>query len=674
MADWYAGSYERATAIFDRAARRFHPVLALETWTVRDDAIELILKSRGGRRLRGRLSFPDAEVLRLQWRFAGAPGPHVSEMLEREPACLRPKVDDDGDRLIVTAGGSEVQLQKYPWRVRFGEFTTEPQDNSMVEPVNEAGGWAFTNDARVQAYETFALRPHEQLVGLGERFLGPGLRGRRLAHWIDEPFGANTTDRVHKSVPMIVSSRGYGLFFHHAEEASFDLGAVSSASASVLVDAPELDYFVFLGSPKEILRRYTDLTGRAPVPPEWSFGVWMSKCMYKSRQEVEDVLAHAEQLDFPIDVIGLDPQWMANQPGLNYPLCDFVWNERDFGPMSEFIETLHARDVRLCLWISPCVSETNPAFVPERFVSHGGVRDPNHPDLAFVDFTGDGRDWWKQELKRLLDGGVDAFKLDFGESLPVDGRLADGRIGVDMHNAYPLLASMTAAEAGVRVFFTRAGTAGSQRYPLHWSGDAQSTWAGMAGALRGALALAWSGFAHWTSDIGGFYRLDPPDEVGGEPALSLPDPELYIRWMQWGLLCSHSRFHGILGREPWRFGDEAVAIGRDFAALRRRLRPYLVRCAREAADRGVPVLRPMALEFPEQPEAWHIDTQYLLGPDLVVCPVLEAGGRVDVYIPPGTWNDYFTGKSLRGPAWIQRRQVPLEQLPLLVRDGAEPFA
>ncbi|MBW3560964.1 MAG: alpha-xylosidase [Actinobacteria bacterium] len=673
--DWHAGTYERARPIFDRTRRHFHPILRLESARVLAAEVQLTFETRGGAHVRGRLTFPDPEVARFQWSFGAPPGDHLSEMLVGPPPERSVRVEETDETLTVDAGGTPVVLERDPWRLHFGGFATEPADTSIVEPIAEAGGWSTDSDGRVATYETFALRPGEQLWGLGERFLGPGLRGRRLAHWIDEPFGTNTTDRLYKSVPFFASSRDYGVFLHHSEEAVFDLGATSTSSGSVLVEAGELDLFVILGQPKDVLRRYTALTGRASVPPEWSFGVWMSKCMYESREEVEEVVRTAGELDIPVDVIGLDPLWLAHRSQRSFDFCDFVWNEEDFGPLEDLVAWLHEREIRLCLWVNPHVVEGDDSFVPERLVSDGRARDPNIPERGFVDFTGVGSDWWHAEMTRLLTAGVDAFKLDYGETLPVSARLADGRTGAEAHNLYTLLASITADNAGTPVAFTRSGTAGSQRYPVHWSGDAQSTWAGMSGCLRGALALAWSGFAFWTSDIGGFYVRDltiaeePPDF-----GFSVPEDELYIRWTQFGLLCSHTRFHGTRGREPWRFGDQAIAVARDFAALRIRLRPYLIACAEEAAETGCPVMRPVALEFPDDPGARHVDTEYLLGPGLLVCPVLESGGRVEVYVPPGVWTDHFTGDRFRGPHWVSHRDVPLERLPLLVREGHKPFS
>jgi alpha-D-xyloside xylohydrolase len=666
------GTYERATPIFDRSTREFHPIVSLDDVRALDDRVELAVATRDGLGLTLVVTFAEPEVVRLQWSFGGVAGRHHTEMLVAEPATLPLEVADDGETVTITAGGTPLTVERTPWRVRFGAYATEPHDSSLIEWVAEPSGYAF-EDGRVRAYETFSLHPGEELYGLGERFHGPGLRGHRLSHWIDEPFGTNTADRVYKSVPLVVSSRGYGLFFHHPEEAVFDLGAGSNASASVLVHAAELDLFVIAGTPKQVLERYTGLTGRPPVPPAWSFGVWLSRCMYGSRAEVEGIVETARELGVPVDVIGVDPLWLANRPGKTFDTCDFVWNEKDFGPIEDFVGWLHERDVRLCLWVNTHVEAGTEAWQPERVVDGGRARDRLFPERGWVDLTGAGAEWWLEEMSRLVAAGVDGFKLDYSETLPSGVLMADGRRSEDVHNLYPLLAAITADRAGVPVHFTRAATAGSQRYPLHWAGDSQSTWAGMRGALRGGLAAAWSGFAHWTSDIGGFFRRELEDIESEGFGFKQVDTELYIRWMQMGMLCSHTRFHAMSPREPWHFGDEAVAVARAFGGLRERLRPYLLQCAEEAAATGCPLMRPIALEFPDDRGARHVDTQFLLGPGLLVCPVLEAGGHVEAYLPPGGWTDHFTGARHEGPGWMTFDDVQLDRLPLFVRDGFTPF-
>jgi alpha-D-xyloside xylohydrolase len=687
------GSYERATPIFDRTQRRFHAIARLVDVRTANDghAVHLRFETRGdGATMHGRLTFPDPDVLRVQLSFAEPPGDHLTEMLVATPPTKRLTIaetsddrdNDDGDDrdngddiLVISAGGTEARLSKDPWRLEFGNYATEPADTSFVEPVAEPGGYAST-DGAISCYETFRMAPGEELWGLGERFLGPSLRGRRLIHWIDEPFGTNTTDRVYKSVPLVVSSRGYGVFVHQPERAVFDLGAGSTASASVLVESDQLDYFVMNGQPKDVLRHYTALTGRPPVPPDWSFGIWMSKCMYGSREEVAGVLDEARRHGLRVNVVGLDPKWLAHRPEAPVDFCDFIWNDKDFGPIDDFVEWLHGQDIKLCLWVNPHMLDSLETYDPSRLVEYGRSRDPFYPGRAFVDLTGDGATWWREEMTRLLASGIDAFKLDYGELLPADVTMADGRSGAEVHNLYPLLASQIAYDAGVPLAFTRAGTAGSQRYPLHWAGDSQSTWAGFAGCLRGGLAAAWSGFAHWSTDVGGFYRRDVwADESHPTFGFAQPEPELYIRWLQFGHLLSHTRYHGTQGREPWLFGDDAVAAAASYGELRQRLRPYLLRCAEEAAATGCPILRPMAMEFPDDPSTRPLDRQYMLGPDLLVRPVLEPGGRdVEVYVPAGGWVDHFTGEQYDGPRWVVYPHVPLQQLPLLVREGTDPFA
>ncbi|MDP2675340.1 MAG: glycoside hydrolase family 31 protein, partial [Dehalococcoidia bacterium] len=192
------------------------------------------------------------------------------------------------------------------------------------------------------------------------------------------------------------------------------------------------------------------------------------------------------------------------------------------------------------------------------------------------------------------------------------------------------------------------------------TGDQPCTWGGMAAALRSGLSLSLSGISMWSHDIGGFWN---PDNM--EP----PDPALYIRWAQFGLLSSHARFHGIRGREPWYFGDEAVEIVREFARLRYRLLPYIYSLAKEAEASGLPVVRPLLLEYPDDPVAPAVDFEYLLGRDLLVVPVLNPEGRAVVYLPPGGWHDWWSGERMEGPRHL-RLDVPLGRLPLYVRDSS----
>ena len=666
--------YEPAAApLFPREGRRLRPFAR-----VRDVAqasateVTCTLETFDGGLAHGRITFAAPDVVRFQWAVGRRPGRRRTEMLVDDVPELPLTLAGDGDAASISAGGPAARLDTARYRFSFGSFTTEPADSGLVDWVVHPGGWA-EDDGGIAVYETFALRPGEEIYGLGERFVGPAMRGRRVAHRIDTALGASTTDKVHKSVPFLVSTRGYALFAQHPEQGAFDIGARSTASATVMMRSDELDLFVLLGDPKTVLRSYTSLTGRPSMPPAWSFRPWLSRCMYGSRAQVEEVVERARQEDFPVGVIGIDPLWMAGRRAWGHDACDFVVDEEAFGDMADLAEWLHDRDIRLCLWVNPHVSERSAAFVPERLIDGGQLREGLQPTRGFVDFTGVGGDWWLEELTKLRAMGVDAIKLDYGEMLTEGGTMADGRRTEDVRNIYPLMAAELIARAGFPVTITRGGTSGSQRHPVHWPGDTPATWTGLAGALRAGLAAAWSGFAFWTSDVGGFHLRDLVR--GEEPGFgfSQPSAELYIRWVQFGMLCSHIRFHGNRPREPWVFGDEAVAVARRFAALRDQLTPYLLDCSAEAVAAGVPVMRPLALEFPDDPGSRHVDTEYLLGPDVLVCPVLEPDGRVHVYVPPGTWQEVFTGAVETGPAWVAPQRVPLDRIPVYVRAGSAPF-
>jgi alpha-D-xyloside xylohydrolase len=270
--------------------------------------------------------------------------------------------------------------------------------------------------------------------------------------------------------------------------------------------------------------------------------------------------------------------------------------------------------------------------------------------------------WIADRHRPLLAMGVACFKTDYGESVPADARFASGETGASVHNRYPLLYNRTVFEVtreatGTGIVFARSATAGSQRYPVHWSGDAQATWGGMAGALRGGLGFACSGGAWWSHDIGGFW---------GPDAFRPPSPRLYVRWAQFGLLSPIARFHGTTPREPWEFGDEAVAVVREFSRLRYRLIPYLEVCGREAEASGRPVLRPLLLEFPDDPIAWRMDLEYLLGPLLLVAPLFDEGDEREVYLPAGEWWDWWDDHVYHGPRMI-RVSASLTRVPLFVR-------
>ncbi|MDQ3809239.1 MAG: alpha-xylosidase, partial [Chloroflexota bacterium] len=523
-----------------------------------------------------------------------------------------------------------------------------------------------------RCYEAFALGPRERIFGLGEKFMPLDKRGRVIESWNWNTWGASN-ERAYKNVPLYLSTAGYGCFVHTSQRVTWDFGSgqESSVSLSFELEGPSLDLFLIHGPDfPTILERYTALTGRPIVPPRWSFGFWMSYVTYRNWEEVEEVGRELRERHIPADVIHIDPGWL--RPGM---FADLEWDLTRFPEPAQHLAKLRAQGFRVCLWVQPWVPEDTEMFDTGAANGYFARRSdgdvyryvptvPGNPprQAAIVDFTNaETRRWYKERLKSLIVQGVSAFKTDFGEAIAEDAVFANGMTGRELHNAYPLLYNScfyeAFAEAGVEpLVWGRSGWAGIQRFPVSWSGDQLCNYASMVCTLWGGLSFGLSGGAFWSHDIGGFEGR--------------PDPELYIRWAQWGLLSSHARAHGTTRREPWTFGDRAERSFAEFARLRYRLIPYLYSCAHEAAATGMPVMRALVLVDCNDPNAWAADTQYLLGPDLLVCPVLAPGvDSVRVYLPPGTWYDYWSANQFRGGTW-RDLSVTLERIPLLVRGGA----
>jgi alpha-D-xyloside xylohydrolase len=441
-------------------------------------------------------------------------------------------------------------------------------------------------------------------------------------------------------------------------------------SAAFTLDAAELDYFIIYGPALgDVLRRYWRLTGAPPLPPKWSFGFWSSRFGYQSREEVEEVARGYREGDLPCDVIHLDPQWM----GAPENWCNLTWDTSSFPDPAGMIGHLRSQGFRMCLWENPYVPQGSDLYA-EGAASGYFVRDAEgEPYLipgwtekgtptAVVDFTNPAAvAWWQHKHRQLLAMGVAAFKTDFGEWAPADGRYHDDTPGNEAHNLYPLLYNRAVFEmvdtlsGGQGLVWSRAATAGSQRYPVHWGGDSRTTFAHMAASLHGGLNFILSGFAYWSHDIGGFI---------GEC-----DPALYARWAQFGLFCSHARAHGTSPREPWAFGEQAAAIFARYARLRYRLLPYIYSCAARAVDAGRPLMRPLLLDYQDDPTTHTLDLQYLFGDAFLVAPVFAEQADVQVYLPKGRWIDYWSKQTHAGPGWITVH-APLDTLPLFVREGA----
>jgi alpha-D-xyloside xylohydrolase len=467
-----------------------------------------------------------------------------------------------------------------------------------------------------------------------------------------------------------MTNRGYGVFVNHPERVSFEVASEKVTRVQFSVASQSLEYYVIFGpTPKDILEKYTALTGRPALPPPWSFGLWLSTSFTTSYDEdtVTSFIQGMADRDLPLHVFHFDCFWMKE-----YQWCNFEWDERRFPEPEEMLKRLKARGLHICLWINPYIGQQSPLFT-EGMQNGYLLKKPNgdvwqtdkwQAGMGIVDFTNPAaRQWYGDKLRALIDMGVDCFKSDFGERIPINVVYWDGSDPAKMHNYYSYLYNKTVFEVlqekrgdGEAVLFARSATAGGQRFPVHWGGDCESTFESMAESLRGGLSLGLSGFGFWSHDIGGFEGT--------------PSAAVYKRWIAFGLLSSHSRLHGDQSyRVPWLFDEEAVDVLRKFTKLKSSLMPYLFARALEARDKGTPLMRAMILEFPDDPTCNYLDHQYMLGESLLVAPVFSDDNTVSYYLPTGRWTNYFTGETITGPGWV-RETHDFMSLPLMVRPNS----
>ncbi|MDQ0596490.1 alpha-D-xyloside xylohydrolase [Streptomyces canus] len=571
------------------------------------------------------------------------------------------KVHQDGAVLELTSGELTLRVDtEQPWRL---EFTA---GGRVLTSAGERGtGFVTDAEGRHHMVGQLALDVGELVYGLGERFTPFVKNGQTVDIW--QADGGTSSEQAYKNIPFHLTNRGYGVFVNHPGKVSYEVGSESVGQVQFSVEDQSLEYFIVYGpTPKQVLERYTTLTGRPALPPAWALGLWLTTSFTTDYDEatVGRFIDGMAERGIPLSVFHFDCFWMRG-----YQWCDFAWDSDTFPDPAGMLSRLRQQGLRVSVWINPYIAQKSALF--EEGMREGYlVRRPDgsvwqwdlwQPGMALVDFTNPAaRDWYTGKLKTLLDQGVDCFKTDFGERIPTDVVWHDGSDPERMHNYYTHLFNEAVFELlraergeGEALLFARSATAGGQQYPVHWGGDCESHFRAMAESLRGGLSLGLSGFGFWSHDIGGFEGT--------------PTPAVFKRWVQFGLLSSHSRLHGSKSyRVPWDYGEEAVDVTREFTLLKHRLAPYLQRAAQQAHTTGVPVMRAMVLEFPDDPAAASVDRQYMLGDDLLVAPVFTDDGTVEYYVPEGTWTNVLTGTQVTGPRWA-REQHDFHTLPLLAR-------
>jgi alpha-D-xyloside xylohydrolase len=564
-----------------------------------------------------------------------------------------------------TSAFGSVTISVKPWRIEFrdpgGRLLTQTGNHadyrlSTFTPVLPFGFVRRASDYSRSINAAFTLSPGEKIFGCGESFTRLDKRGQRVVLWGDDANGVQN-EGMYKPIPFFLSSRGYGMFMHTSSPITCDFGKYFNGLSSLMIGDDELDLFVFLGHPRDVLDQYTDLTGKAAMPPLWSFGLWMSRITYYSEAEGRSVDSLLRKNSIPCDVIHFDTGWFETDWR-----CDYQFSTSRFTNPGKMISDLKRDGFHISLWQLPYFVPKNN-LLQEIIDKQLYVKDAKGGlpyEDAVLDFSNPATvTWYQGKIAGLLKLGVGAIKVDFGEAAPYSGLYASGKTGFYEHNLYPLrydkaVSEITRTVTGENVIWGRSAWAGSQRYPLHWGGDAENTNTGMEAQLRGGLSLGLSGFSFWSHDIGGFVLRTPE--------------ELYRRWLPFGMLTSHSRCHGAPPKEPWEYGEAFMDEFRLSVEMKYTLMPYVYAQAKECTQKGLPMLRALFVDFPDDPGAWSVEDEYLFGSDILVAPLFENVPDRKVYLPHGNWIDYQTGKSYAG-GWhtIKAGKIPVV---MLVRDGA----
>ena len=551
----------------------------------------------------------------------------------------------------------------------------ELSDDHFSPPRYDALPIAFclTEGKPDRATMSFRCEAGECFAGTGERFRKMDLSGQTFYLKNQDGQGVNNR-RAYKNIPFYMSSRMYGVFYHTYDYCRLSLADHSTRSVQFRNDRATIDAFVIGGgTPERILFHYRQLTGCPPMLPLWSCGIWMSRVTYFSGEEVEGICRRLRDEHYPCDVIHLDTGWFRTDW-----LCEWKFNPERFPNPEAFIKRLADNGFKVSLWQLPYVAEDAEQIAEAKANRYIGPllheqasEGSNFSTLDYagtIDFTYDkATEWYKSLLRELLEMGVKCIKTDFGENIHLDATY-HSMSPRQLNNIYALLYQKAAFEVtkdvtGDGIVWARAAWAGCQRYPLHWGGDSESSWAGMAGSLKGGLHFGLSGFAFWSHDVPGFHS--EPDFMN-----SPIDPKVYVRWTQFGVFSSHMRYHGSHKREPW-FYPSVADIVKKWWRIRYWLIPYIIEESEAATTSGYPVIQAMLMHHPEDITCWHIDDQYYFGRKLLVAPVMNSDDRRDIYLPEGEWVDIFSGERFQGPTWLKKKDVPLDTMPVFCRPGTE---
>ena len=627
----------------------------------------------GGVNLTIKISAPYPEVLRVQtFHYMGVQKKAPSFELAQETTGNL-KAEETEEKLIISSGTLRLEIEKANCAMTYfrgAEKLTVSAGKDLAYMKTDWRGLAYDDGGLHDTYmrEQLLLSVGELIYGLGERFGAFVKNGQSIDIWNED--GGTSTEQSYKNIPFYLSNRGYGVFVNHPERVSFEVGTEMVTKVEFSVPGESLDFFLINGpTMKDVLRRYTDITGKPSLPAPWTFGLWLSTSFTTNYDEatVNSFIDGMIERKIPLSVFHFDCFWMKD-----FCWSDFTWDARVFPDPEGMLKRLKEKGLKICVWINSYIGQESILF--EEGAKNGYfLKRPNgdvwqwdmwQPGMAIVDFTNPvAREWYASKLEALLDMEVDCFKTDFGERIPTDVVYYDGSDPVKMHNYYTYLYNKTVFEVLKKkkgekeaILFARSATAGGQKFPVHWGGDCWSDYESMEESLRGGLSLTSSGFGYWSHDIGGFESTSTPD--------------VYKRWCAFGLLSTHSRLHGSNSyRVPWAYDEESVDVVRFFAQLKASLMPYLYRNAIETHETGVPMMRSMPLEFPEDRNCAYLASQYFLGDSLLVAPIFNEEGMAEYYLPQGRWTNFLTGEVREGGQWYKEKHGYLS-IPLYTKEGS----
>src|SRR5438552_9068417 len=598
-------------------------------------------------------------------------------------------------RSTISTSDLDVSIQHAPFRIAFATAAGQSLDEDDPQRGTAMSGSAIRVWKR--------LRDDDHIYALGEKN-GPldkrgwKLGGYSFTMWNSDTFGYDSsTDPIYVSVPFYIVLRhgvAYGILLANTFRSNFDVGHQTEGALSFGAEGGALDYYFIYGpDPKKVIERYTALTGRMPLPPLWSLGYHQCRYSYYPERKVRFIAENFRVRQIPADTIWLDIHYQDNYK-------PFTWDHERFPDPARMISDLRKEGFRIVTIVDPH-PKVEKGYVPydsglagDDFVKNpdGTIYEaPVWPSQAeknpgpsvFPDFSKPAaRAWWGNLYSDFVNAGVAGIWNDMNEpaifdvpsgTMPLNNRHDnEGQpTGHDeIHNVYGMLMSRSTYE-GLRklrpterpFILSRASFAGGQRYSALWPGDNTSNWAHLRQSIPTLLGLGLSGFPFVGSDIGGFNEA--------------PTAELFTRWLQAGIFYPFMRVHTMFGspdQEPWSYGPQFEALNRRTVELRYELLPYIYSVMREASESGVPAMRPLMLEYPQDERTYNIDDEFLFGSDLLVAPVLlEAATQRGVYLPAGDWYDFWSGEHFTGGKWISF-PVTMASIPIFVRGGAFIFA